>query len=219
VCSSALGKWHKKCSACPTENSMYPCQRRKWQCGKTHSTCCDTVQTGTILWWGATHSCVIMRRHIIALQSISVVLRKFPVQIQHWRWFYCVELLWFSLLCSGKLDMRHTGSTPPAATSLSIYYALRLSWQCKLLKKFVYKDHNETTHYYMTCDQFCRPYARQHVQQAEILIQTKFTVNTSSLRAACRCCNVQVTALLMFIIHRTSDRCCDAVGQFSYANC
>ena len=98
-------------------------------------------------------------------------------------------------------------------------FIMRLSWQCKLLKKFVYKDHNETTHYYMTCDQFCRPYARQHVQQAEILIQTKFTVNTSSLRAACRCCNVQVTALLMFIIHRTSDRCCDAVGQFSYANC
>ena len=158
-----------------------------------------------------------MRRHIIALQSISVVLRKFPVQIQHWRWF-CVESLWFSLLCSDKLDMRQTVPTPPAATSLSFCFSLRLSWQCKLLRKSL-KEHNEITHCYMTCDQSCRPYVRQHVQHAVMLIQTKFTVNTSSSRAASRCCNVQVTALLTFIIHRTSDRCCDTVGQFSYANC
>jgi methionine aminopeptidase len=41
--------------------------------------------------------------------------------------------------------MRHTESTPPAVTSLSIYYALRLSWQCKLLKKIVKKEHKEMT--------------------------------------------------------------------------
>jgi hypothetical protein len=115
---------------------------------------------------------------------------------------------------------RQTGHAPDCADTVCchIHFTATL-WQCKLLKKIVKNEHSEMTHYQMTCDQLCRPYARQHVQHAVMLIQTKFTVNTSSLRAASRCCNVKITALLMFIIHRTSDRCCDTVGQFSYANC
>ena len=132
-------KWHRRAVPARQRAVLSPCQRREWQCGTTHSsTCCDAVQTGIILWWGITRSCVTMRRHIIALQSISVVPSKFPVQIQRWRWFYCVELLRFCLFCPGRLDMRQNAPSPPAAAT-SIYGNVSY-WTNSLKKRAQWND-------------------------------------------------------------------------------